>query len=379
MLKHLHVDNYKCLVNFDLDLQPLNLLLGANGSGKSAIFDVMYAVRQLLSGVARVGDRDIFPTTTLTRWQTLPKQTFECTVELAGDEFTYTLEVEHELATQRNRVTLERLSSSNKPIFSFINSEVTLYRDDFSKGAQFTSDWSESALARVAPRRDNQRLTRFLDFMRKILVCGLYPRSFLAEAATEDPLLLRDGSNFTAWYRHIFQERQDLIPDYLDDIRNVIDGLSGIRLEKVGQETRAFMIAFVRERVRYELRLDELSDGQRALIALYALVRITQGQGYTLFLDEPDNYVALAEMQPWLMAIKDTTADGLVPQVVFSSHHPEFIDYLGAEAGVWLHRDHGGPTRVKPLQASPESPLKLSEVISRGWLYTQPHHAPAAE
>lgn len=368
MLKHLHVDNYKSLVNFDLNLQSLNLLLGPNGAGKSAVFDVMYALRQLLSGVARVSDKDIFPTTTLTRWQTLLRQTFECTVQLGDEEFTYRLEIEHEIASKRSRVALERLASNDKPLFTFIESQVTLYRDNFSQGPEFTSDWSESALARVAPRHDNQRLTRFLEFMRKIVVCGLYPRSFAAEASTEDNLLLRDGSNFTAWYRHIFQERQDLIPEYLTDIRNVIDGLSGIRLEKVGQETRAFMVAFLRDRVRYELRLDELSDGQRALLALYALVKITQGQGYTLFLDEPDNYVALAEMQPWLMTVKDVTEVGTVPQVVFSSHHPEFIDYLGADAGTWLEREHAGPTRVKPINPPKDGLLKLSELVARGWI-----------
>jgi len=37
MIKRLYVDNYKCLVNFDLKLDELSLLLGLNGSGKSSV------------------------------------------------------------------------------------------------------------------------------------------------------------------------------------------------------------------------------------------------------------------------------------------------------------------------------------------------------
>ncbi|MEW6742752.1 MAG: ATP-binding protein [Planctomycetota bacterium] len=234
-------------------------------------------------------------------------------------------------------------------------------------GPAFSADWSESALARVPPRHDNQRLTRFLSFMRAIQVCGLYPRSFLAESRSEDPTLARDGSNFSAWYRHILQERQDLVPSYHQALAEVIDTFHGIRLEKVGMEARAFVVILEDNGHRYELRLDELSDGQRALNALYALVHITADQGYVLFLDEPDNYVALPEIQPWLMAVVDACGQS-IPQVVICSHHPELIDYLGAERGLLLEREASGVVTARELAVA-EKPggLKLSELVARGW------------
>ena len=39
MFKRLYVDNYKCLVNFDLEFQDLTLLLGRNGTGKTSVLD----------------------------------------------------------------------------------------------------------------------------------------------------------------------------------------------------------------------------------------------------------------------------------------------------------------------------------------------------
>ena len=118
---------------------------------------------------------------------------------------------------------------------------------------------------------------------------------------------------------------------------------------------------------KYELRLDEISDGQRALIALYSLVKMASGLGYTLFLDEPDNYISLPEIQSWLIELRDACAAD-VPQAVLCSHHPELIDYLGGDCAVLLEREASGVTRTKPVaRATGDSGLKLSEILARGW------------
>jgi hypothetical protein len=91
------------------------------------------------------------------------------------------------------------------------------------------------------------------------------------------------------------------------------------------------------------------------------------GQGGALFLDEPDNFVALPEIQPWLQALRDGCGESS-GQAVLCSHHPELIDYLGPEHGVLLRREGSGAVRVGRLEASAtEGPLKLSELVARGW------------
>lgn len=367
MIKRIFIDNYKSLVNFELQLQELTLLLGPNGVGKTSVLDVMFALRMLLCGEARVIDENVFPTTTLTRWQKRDRQVFELDVLLDQDEFQYRIEVEHERMTQRARILLERLNTKDGPLFVFEKGEVHLYRDNHSSGPQYSADWAESALARIPPRHDNKQLTQFLDFIRKVVVCGLYPASFKTESSTEDTILKRDASNFAAWYRHLLLERQELVPEFREALQDVIDGFRGIRMEKIGLDTRALMVMFEQFNERYELRLDEISDGQRALIALYSLVKLTKGQGYTLFLDEPDNYIALTEIQPWLIELFDACG-GEMPQAVLCSHHPELIDYLGYDRGLVLRRESSGVTIVRPSnEMANESGLKLSEIIARGW------------
>ena len=367
MIHRIYIDNYKCLVNFELHLQELTLLLGPNGVGKTSVLDVVFALRRLLSGEAKITDADAFPAPTLTRWQTREVQVIEVNVILDKDEMKYRMEVEHERVTQRARIVLERLESKNKPLFTFKMGEVQLYRDNHSQGPPYSADWTESALARVPPRPDNKRLTRFLDFMRKAIVCGLYPASFETESSREDAVLKRDARNFASWYRHVLLERQELVPKFTEALQEVIEGFRGIRMEKVGLDTRALMVMFDQLGDRYELRLDEISDGQRALIALYSLVRLAAGQGYTLFLDEPDNYIALAEIQPWLIELADSCGEE-VPQAVLCSHHPELIDYLGGDRALVLNRETSGATVVRSSgELAVEGGLKLSEVIARGW------------
>ena len=367
MLQRLYADNYKCLVNFELDLQELSLLLGPNGAGKTSVLDIVLALHHLLSGRARITDADTFPTHTLTRWQERDVQTFEIDVLLDSDSFSYRLEVEHARTTRRARIVTERLSRNRRILFDCRMGEVRLYRDDFSEGPHYTVDWTESALARVAPPERYQRLTQFLEFIRKVMVCSLYPPSFRTESRSETPLLQRDARNFPDWYRHVVQERPDLLSKFTHALKEIIPDLHGIRLEKVGQETRALMVRFEQDGGLYELRFDELSDGQRALIALYALIHLAADQGYTLFLDEPDNYVALPEIQPWLRELENVCGETVL-QAVLSSHHPELIDYLGSENSYTFQREKSGVVTVCRPESNPDRPgLKRSELIARGW------------
>ena len=219
MIKRLYVDNYKCFVNFEVGLDPLTLLLGRNGAGKSAILDIVFAMQALLRGTAKVTDAFVFPMETLTRWQSRDIQAFE------------------------------------------------------------------------------------------------------------------------------------------------------IEVEKVGRDTKALMMAFREGGAPYELRMDEASDGQRALSALYALTCFATGNGYTLLIDEPENYVALSEIRPWLRTVEELCGTSL-HQVVMCSHHPEYIDYIGIKSGVLMMRENSGPARAGKIAKeirnglSENTALRLSELVA---------------
>ena len=371
MITRLYADNYRCFVNFELHLEPLSLLLGVNGVGKTSVLDIVFALRELLGGRTAVNGKAAFPPTTLTRWQSRNMQTFEMDVELEGDAYRYRLEVDHSREKRVARIQREHLAMNGDTLFEFVGGDVQLYRDDLSKGPAFASDWRVSSLARVPPGKDNSKLSRFQDFVRGIIVCGLHPGGFASESATEDDLLDRTGTNFVGWYRNLAQERPDLIAEYTKTMQEVLHGFRGIRLQKVGMDTRALMIVFREANEEYALRFGEISEGQRTLAVLYALVCLAVGQRHTLLLDDPVNFVALREVQPWLLTLSDLCGSSF-PQAVLCSHHPEIVDYLGGANGRLLHRESSGPTRSRPVtvglhNAGSDTGLRLSELLARGW------------
>jgi predicted ATPase len=366
MITRLFVDNYRCMVNFDLKLADLNLLAGPNGSGKSSVLDVIYGLQLLLSGEARVNDERVFPFASLTRWHHRDIQVIELDVQLEAEQMQYRLEVQHETGGRRARILVERLTARDGPLFTFENGDVQLYRDNLSVGPKFGAEWSESALARVPPRQDNRRLTSFLEMMRRIRVCRLNPVAFGSDSPREDPVLQRDGSNFPSWYRHLVQEYGDSF-EYRSILQKTIDGFQKVRLEKVGADARTLLVVFGTAKGEYELSLEELSDGQRALLVLYSLVHFPGRSGQLLFLDEPDNFLAASEVQPWLLAVEDALGEG-VAQMDVASHHAEVIDYLGGDRGILFEREVSRVTKTRPLGevAIPDA-MKLSEVLARGW------------
>jgi predicted ATPase len=369
MLKRLYIDNYKCLVNFDLELQPLQLILGLNGTGKSSVFEVLSKIRAFVLGDGRT--TELFRSHSLTQWQRRAAQSFELTVEGNGGTYTYKLEIEHEVKQGKNRIRKEELTFDGRPLIASERGEVKLYRDDHSEGPSFPLDWTRSALAATAPRQDNTRLTWFKDHLGRVFIIQMDPFRMSALSEQEVTHPSQDLADFASWYRHLSQEQPGQNAALLDTLRDVLDGFDSLRLAKSG-EARMLLAAFKVDpgeqapATTVEFDFPDLSDGQRALIALYTLLHFAVVPDATLCIDEPENFIALPEIQPWLISIFDRVQEQN-SQALFVSHHPELINYLSAKSGIRLERSQGGPVRVSRQFLDPDSGLPPAEVIARGW------------
>ena len=76
MLNYLYANNYKSCVNFRIEFDRISLLIGKNGSGKSYVFTLIAALRNLIHGNAETL-QNVFLPSTLTRWMRSDLQTFE--------------------------------------------------------------------------------------------------------------------------------------------------------------------------------------------------------------------------------------------------------------------------------------------------------------
>jgi predicted ATPase len=372
MITRLYADNFKTLLNFELPLGPLNLLLGANGSGKSTVLEVVRLVRDFVcKGEASA---ELFPGSSLCRWDTRSIQTFEIDLRGGKGTYRYRLEIEHEADRKHCFVRSERLAHDQQPIYSANGSGAQLYRDDGGPAVSVLTSRERSGVGAL-PNNATGLLAQFEKRLEMAWVLHIDPAKMVGESETEDVHLRRDAHNFAAWYRHLALDQSPRFSELTDVLKNgVLDGFRSLRQKAVGEHARSLVAEFavkasegLPERTT-EYRFSELSDGQRALIALYALAICTIDQEYTICLDHPEDCLALPEIQPWLLRLADATEAGRF-QAIIATHHPELINLLAASSGYWLERQSGGPTRVKPIGNQDESGLPVSELIARGWLH----------
>ncbi len=368
MLKRIYIDNFRCLVNFALDVDSINLFLGSNGAGKSTVFEVLQKIQAFVSGDSKV--EGIFKSTDCTRWQTSPIQRFELEIRGNGGSYKYELGIGHD--RDRCRVEYERLWFDSQPLLKFELGEVQLYRDDHSEGSQYSFDWSQSMIPSLMPRNDNTKLTWFKERIKRFIIVRIIPSLMVDESTQEEMRLASQMENFVSWYRYL-SEDQGKVAEIGNILRDVLDGFTSFRFERVSEQNLVLKLRFSGEtntNKPIEYRLGELSDGQKTLVALYTLLHGTKSEDYTLCIDEPENFLALPEIKPWLIELYDLCSDGEL-QSLLISHHPRLINYLLASPiGYWFDRQSNAPVRVKRIssEVAENSGLPVSELIARGWL-----------
>ncbi len=372
MLSRLYIDNYRCFVNFELRFQQKQLILGINGTGKSAFVDVLRALRDF--AVVGYKVHEIFPAETRTRWQSLSRQSFEVEVNGEDGHFVYTLWVESADDPRQCRVLKESLDLDEKPLLLFQDDQVHLFDDNHVKKTTYPFESNRSALTVLGPRKSSRKLSWFKDWLDKVYCIRINPAQMGAESEEEEEYPDDNLENFASWYAHIIQEQTSSFLDLQRALQNVIGGFDSLELKKSGRK-RILRAVFSqasedgsasRRKDRVELDFDELSDGQRALVALYTLLYCVVGPASTICLDEPENFLALAEIQPWLFALSDRIEE-TGAQAILISHHPELIDLLAPEHGVVFSRAGFGPVRVEQYRGDSLGTLPPSERVARGW------------
>ncbi|MCB9541616.1 MAG: AAA family ATPase [bacterium] len=361
MITRLYADNFRCLSNFELKLGSMALLVGDNGTGKSSVLAVMERLCRIASDpTADLGE--LMPWSTLTRWDRRTEQHFELDIVVAERAYRYTLRLAHDTSDASARILAESIQAGERTIYSCTDGSAVWYREDgniFELPLRAAAQRSLLALFDFSTAE--HEILRVRDALSRCATLRLDPTRIAADAPREVDRIAADGHDFARWYLHFVTSAPSAQGPLFTTLAAVLPGFQALRFDGRGAN-RTLYADFAAGSTRYALRFDELSEGQRALIVLYALLAGLGADG-TLWIDEPVNHIALGEIQPWLFEALERLDTG--GQIVLVSHHPDLIDFMAAREAIVFHRPHGGPTRVMPLTVDRDEALRASDVIRK--------------
>lgn len=361
MIERVYLDNIRTFVNFEWRPGPVALLLGANGAGKSGLHDTLRDVANFLLGES--GSSAAFGAATRTRWTDgEPRQIVELDVRGNSGLYRYRVVIEHKLDDPgKNRVAEERLAFDGRTLVECLEGEIRLFGDNGAEGSRFNAPATRSAIGAVEPGKDNKLLTWFKDWIAGITLLKPDARQIVAQVSfTTRSKLIPDLSNFAAWYLGMLTSKPGSVFKALAALGAVVPGL-----EELSHQNGSLYARFACAGISTAFLFDELSEGQRQLIALYVIRYTRTGPGQLLAVDEPDNYVSLREIQPWVSELTELALAKNGPQIWLVSHHPEILNLLAAEYGWRFFREENGKTRVERFTAA--GGLDAAETVARGW------------
>ena len=369
MITRIAIHNFRTLENFEIKLTELNLFMGANGSGKTSVFDALRLLQRFLKGGCNIGDVFI-KRIDFTRWLCEPELRIELDMSLPEGEFTYSICMEHKDWEEEARVREECLKLDGRMLYSRKFQQVELFNDNYNAGPTYASDWRLSVLNTFPERDDNRKTIAFRRQIERLLVVGFDPFVMESDSRKEDKALDFDSANFTSWYRKIMGSNLDKLSVVFNALKNgPMPNFHSYSFHDSGVDVKTFYAHFLKPGKPDETHMIHfamLSSGQKILLILYILLFGVKNREACLFLDEPDNFVTLREIQPWLVELREAQG-GAFRQMTLISHHPHVIDEVGVSGAQLFFRENGGKTRLKDYRPLLEdSPLALSEHVARG-------------
>ncbi len=357
MLKRMYVHNYKCLVNFEINFdQDISLFLGANGSGKSTVFEVLSKLVRLIVDEEKIGN--VFDFVDSPRWldrETIDIQ-FELDFEINSSIYKYSLVVVDYLFEPV--IKKERLSHDGSQLIGSENGEIFWFDE-----APMSFDSTRSVISRYPDYS-----TDFLNYIKALFIVRVNPFSMTSTINKTNNKVKTDLSNFSEWFAYLNEKNRRGVSIFENAMRDVLSEFDFFKIEQAGQ-AKILQVEFKNKSNKKEIisyYFNELSEGQKVLISLYTLIYCTPDNS-VICIDEPENFLALPEIQPWFDTLYDQCAERNL-QVLLISHHPKIINLLASDSGYWFSRENN-LTRIQKITPEDESGLSIAELIERGWIY----------
>ena len=354
MIRRLYVNNFRCLENFELKLAGLSsvLLIGKNGSGKTAVGLALEILQRIARGTNRVDDL-VKPKDLYLGRADAPVR-FEIQVELRNRIFEYVIAFEYPAGFKELRVLEERLAVDGAPIYTRELAQVHLARagQEQEREARFRIDWHMVALPIVQEQSSQDPLFIFKRWLARMLILRPIPSLITGDSDRETLEPNLQVTDFGAWFAGLVAYAPAAYGKIDEYLKQVIPDLTDIKNPVIGKNSRSLVVQFDdggSPPSWVDIQFEDLSDGEKCFMICAMVLAANHAYGPLLcFWDEPDNYLAPNEVGDFVLALRK--AFQLGGQFIATSHNPEAISGFSDENTLVLQRkNHLEPTIIRPL------------------------------
>lgn len=370
MLRSFQIQNFKCLRDVTVELEPFTVLIGPNDSGKTSLLDALRLIGQTFVrpwGEVFSGENRAEGLT----WRREPGKDLHWHLRFSEEKrlFDYQWALpscsEHGRSGRNGR--FDKQSIEKNASFTSPRSDETIV--PFAKGSESTETVLRRVLAYKGPQGSAFRaeVEPFTSVITDLPRYRLEPDALRTPAVPQpDAVLSPSGDNLVAVLdRLISGPDRSAIVNLERELHAAIPTLKGIALRTADGKTGAKTLEFVLDgpgKSFTTIPCAHASDGAMLLTAFLALAYSEQPG--MLLIEEPENGLHPSRLQAVVdMLRKLSTGEvGTRPrQVILTTHSPLLLNFARPEEVRIVRRDAEKGTQVTPLKKVPDIDRLLTE------------------
>ncbi|MFH1739422.1 MAG: AAA family ATPase [bacterium] len=361
-LKSVRIAGYRAFRDFQATLGPLEILVGANGSGKSSLFEFLKFLRDSLHQeippeiiAGSIGQR-VF------RDPELPSFSWDLEIDIGR---TVPIRYEGELVgvLGETGVTLERVESP-EPLEP---DEAPFVMMEIKNGRGYVYNpilkEQEPTKQEVALIRRNQLALGTITNPLLAVLCELrefmrswrfYSSSKISNAKIRRPVLIEqnpvlheDAGNLSSVLHYLMTECRTSFDELENQLRSAIPGFKGLTVKALGGPGE--VMAFWQERgVDQQLTLADVSDGILRFLC-WACLCVQPNPPSLICIDEPDGGVHPRTL-PILAALFEKALERT--QILLATHGSYFLTQFDISRIAVMRKEDGEAQFIKPTDSA---------------------------
>ena len=378
MIEKLHIKNFLCLRDVPITLGSINVCVGANRTGKSALLRALKFLGLVSISSINQTVRDLGGFFELA-WKGVRRGpiSFHLQAEY-GEEFgertkyyDYLLEFS---ANPAGDVTIQReklsAGSSPKKMFVLVNLSDGIGKVVHSNGKKAfeTPGSTNSILQYDVPGWDG---TRFRNIISRWRFYDLHPGSMKRlNPVSAQPYLSGNGDNLASWLLTLQAGHRNHYNRILEAAKSALPGLR----EVVAPPTQ-FGTTFLKSKEDYlhsDVTVSHMSDGELKYLALLSLILCPPELSAPLFgVEEPDTNLHPRLLES-LLAIFNQRRKELAPklaQVIMTTHSSHLVDLMRLDDLLVFDKREGSTIITRPSSKGHLKKLLTEGELSLGELW----------